>query len=182
MPANREETGNTAGRASAGRTDGAGDDEMDGVGPTPTFEMYADDEYGYRLAYPTTWSAKTEPAGGVSFDDRTSSAGATVSVDEGVALTLAEYVADFLEALETDEHIRAIERLERRDRFLENGETGQVIDCAYWSVPDGERWRLTYLFVREGGNGYVLGVDWNDDDGLDELAARIVESFAVETN
>lgn len=57
-----------------------------------------------------------------------------------------------------------------------------MIDCAYWSVPDGERWRLTYLFVREGETGYVLGVDWNDDDGLDELAARIVESFAVETN
>lgn len=155
---------------------------MDGAGSTPPLETYADDEYGYRLAYPTTWSAKTEPAGGASFDDRTGSAGATVSVDEGVALTLAEYVADFLETLEADEHVRAIERLERRDRFLENGETWRVIDCAYWSVPDGERWRLTYLFVREGETGYVLGVDWNDDDGLDELAARIVESFAVETN
>lgn len=155
---------------------------MDGAGTTPPFETYADDEYGYRLAYPTTWSAKAEPAGGASFDDRTGSAGATVSVDEGVTLTLADYVADFLEVLEADEHVRAIERLERRDSSHETGETGQVIDCAYWSVPDGERWRLTYRFVREGGTGYVLGVDWNADDGLDELAARIVESFVVETN
>ncbi len=155
---------------------------MDGVGSTPPFETYADDEYGYRLAYPTTWSAKTEPAGGASFDDRTGSGGATVSVDEGVTLTLADYVADFLEALEVDEHVRTIERLERRDSVLETGETGQVIDYAYWAEPDGERWRLTYRFVREGKTGYVLGVDWNDDDGLDELAARIVESFAVETN
>ncbi len=155
---------------------------MDEAGSTLSFETYADDEYCYRLAYPTAWSAQTEPAGGASFDDRTSSAGATVSVDEGVALTLADYVAGFLEALATDEHIRAIERLGRRDVFLGTGGTGRVVDYAYWGEPDGERWRLTYLFVREGGTGYVLGVDWNDDDGLDELAARIVESFAVETN
>ncbi|WP_207587221.1 hypothetical protein [Halomontanus rarus] len=182
MPTNREETANTAGRSRDGRADGTDDDGMDGAGSIPAFETYADDEYGYRLAYPTTWSAKTEPAGGASFDDRTGSAGATVSVDDGVDLTLADYVAGFLETLAADEHVRAIERLDRRDVFLENGGTGRVVDYAYWGEPDGERWRLTYLFVREGETGYVLGVDWNDDDGLDELAARIVESFAVETN
>lgn len=110
---------------------------MDRAGSTPPLETYADDEYGYRLAYPTTWSAKREPAGGASFDDRTGSAGATVSVDEGVALTLAEYVADFLETLEADEHVRAIERLERRDRFLGNGGDGsgdrlRLLERARW--------------------------------------------------
>ncbi|WP_137289178.1 hypothetical protein [Natronorubrum halophilum] len=182
MPTNREETGNTAGRATDGRADGNSDEGMDGTGSISSFETYADDEYGYRLAYPATWSAKAEPAGGTSFDDRTGSAGATVSVDEGGDLTLADYVAGFLETLAADEHVRAIERLDRRDVFLESGGMGRVVDYAYWGEPDGERWRLTYLFVREGETGYVLGVDWNDDDGLDELAARIVESFAVETN
>ena len=182
MPTNREKASNTDRRTGDGRADGIGDDGMDRAGSIPAFETYADDEYGYWLAYPTTWSAKTEPAGGASFDDRAGSAGATVSVDEGVDLTLTDYVAGFLKALAADEHVRAIEALDRRDISLKTGGKGRVIDYAYRGEPDGDRWRLTYLFVREGATGYVLGVDWNDDDGLDELAARIVESFVVDTN
>ncbi|ELY63211.1 hypothetical protein C492_07330 [Natronococcus jeotgali DSM 18795] len=143
------------------------------------FETYADDAYGFRLAYPADWLVETEPAGGASFTDPRSSAGATVSIDEDLDLTLADYVAAFLKSLAVDEHVRVLEALDRRDVALEGGGTGRAIEYSYLS--DGERWRLTYLFVRAGERGYVLGVDWNDDNDLDDLAAWIVESFAVET-
>lgn len=141
-----------------------------GTKPTLAFETYADDAYGYRLVHPAGWVVDGEPVGGASFSDPRGSAGATVSVDEGLDLTLGAYVAGFLEALAADEHVRALE-----DRWM-----GRVIDYAYLGAPDGERWRLTYLFVRAGERGYVLGIDWKDEEGFDDDAVRIAESFALE--
>lgn len=157
------------------------DDEAAGE-ETVAFETYRNDEYGYRIAYPETWSVEGESGGGVSFDDPAGPAGATVSIDAGVGMTLVEYVESFLEEFATDEHIRAFEIRDRRELALVGGGCGRAIDCAYASEPRGERWRLTYLFVRVGETGYVAGVDWNDGDVLDDLATRIVESFAVGTD
>ncbi|MFC4989032.1 MULTISPECIES: hypothetical protein [Saliphagus] len=151
-----------------------------GEKPTARVETYVDDEYGYRLVYPADWRVEAEPAGGASFDDPRGSAGATVTVDDGVDCTLTAYVAAFLDALEADDHIGSLEALDRRDVALEGGRTASVVEYAYRS--DGERWRLTYLFALAEGTGYVLGVDWNDEDDLDELATRVAESFALETD
>lgn len=182
MPTDRAETTDTAGQTDDRRTDGVGAEERDGGGSTSAFETYVDDEYGYRLAYPAGWTVETESTGGASFDDPQRSAGSTVSVDDDVNLTLAAYVDAFLDAIVADDHVRALERLDRRDVALEGGRTGRVIEYAYRSEPDTERWRLTYLFALTDGTGYVLGVDWNDDEEIDDLATRIVESFVVETN
>lgn len=181
MPTNPEDTPHPAGPADSHPEraidhGGAGGDRST---ESMTFEAYADGAYGFRLAYPADWLVETEPAGGASFTDPRSSAGATVSIDEDLDLTLADYVATFLEVLADDEHVRALEALDRRNVALESGETGRAIEYTYRS--NEECWRLTYLFVRVGERGYVLGVDWNDDDDLDDLAARIVESFTVET-
>lgn len=171
-------------RRSDGSHDRRGDEDMDpeGTARREAFHTYTDNEYGYQLTYPADWIVETESSGGATFDDRTNSAGATVSVDEDIQVTLAEYVAGFLADLTDDKHVRAMECLNRRDIALESGEIGRAIDYAYLSVPRGERWRFTYLFVLDGATGYILGVDWNDDDTLDDLAARIVESFAVKTS
>lgn len=181
MPTNREDTPHTTGPADS-QPERAGDDGAGGGRSTkPTaFETYADDEYGYRLAYPREWLVETEPMGGASFDDPRGPAGATVSIDDGLDLTLAGYVDAFLDALADDEHVRALEALDRREVALKGGGTGRAIEYAYLS--DGERWRLTYLFVCAGERGYVIGVDWNDEDDLDELAVRIVESFVLGTD
>lgn len=143
-----------------------------------TFKTYTDNEYGYRVAYPAEWLVEAEPTGGASFGTRGSSAGAVVYVDEGLALTLGEYVAAFLDDLVADEYVRTVEVLDRRDIALEAGETGRVVEYAYRNACD-ERWQLAYLFVLDGTTGYTLGVDWNDADRLEAVAARIVESFAL---
>lgn len=39
---------------------------------------------------------------------------------------------------------------------------------------------LAYLFVRDGVTGYTVSVGWNDADRFDMVAARILESFAVQ--
>lgn len=157
--------------------DGAGGGHSTG---STTFKAYVDNAYGFRLAYPADWLVEMESTGGASFDDPRGSAGATVSIDDGLDCTLAGYVDAFLDALADDEHVRALEALDRREVALEGGGTGRAIEYAYLS--DGERWRLTYLFVRAGKRGYVIGVDWNDEDDLDDLAVRIVESFALGTD
>ncbi|WP_231188365.1 hypothetical protein [Haladaptatus sp. DYF46] len=160
--------------------DGTEDHESDCAGSNGkmTFRTYTDDEYGYRIAYPAEWLVEAEPTGGASFGTRRGSAGAVVYVDEGLALTLGEYVAAFLDELAADEYVRAVEALNRRDVALEAGGTGRAVEYAYRNAFD-ERWRLAYLFVLDGTTGYTLGVDWNDADRLEAVAARIVESFAL---
>lgn len=160
--------------------DGRDGDDRDEPNEDTTFRTYADEEYGYRLVYPTDWVVEAEPSGGASFDAREGSAGAVVDVDEGIDLTLAEYVAAFLDELDSDEHVRALECLDRRDIALDGGGTGRVVEYTYLSGSRDERWRLTYLFACDGATGYTLGVDWNEADRLEEVAARIVESFAID--
>lgn len=179
MPTNRDDTPHTTepaeSRPESVIDNGAGRGCPAG---SMSFKAYEDNAYGFGLAYPADWLVETEPVGGVAFNDPRGSAGATVSIDEHLDCTLADYVTTFLEALADDEHIRALEALDRRDIALRGGRTGHAIEYAYLS--DGGRWRLTYLFVRVSERGYVLGVDWNDDDDFDDLATRIVESFTVE--
>lgn len=169
-----EETGRTNRERTREDTDEA-------AGET-TFETYRNDEYGYRIAYPADWSVEAESGGGTSFDDPRSSAGATVSLDVRVGITPVKYVKSFLGDLTADEHVRALEIRDRRELALNDGECERAIDGAYATEPRGERWRLTYLFVLDGEAGYVVGVDGNDGDGLDDLATRIVESFAVDSD
>jgi hypothetical protein len=156
-----------------GGTDGGQSD-----GPM-RYRTYSDDEYGYHIAYPAEWFVESEPPGGASFGTHQGSAGAVVYVDEGLDLTLGEYVAAFLDDLAADEYVSEVEALDRRDVALESGETGRAVEYAYRNGMCDERWRLAYLFVRDGTTGYTLGVDWNDADPFREIAVRVVESFAL---
>ena len=172
------------------RSGGRSEDDEDGTednggtdgeqsGGKMTYRTYTDDEYGYRLAYPAEWFVEGEPTGGTSFGTHEGSAGAVVYVDEGLDLTLREYVGAFLNDLAADDHVRETEALDRRDIALDGGGAGRVVEYAYWNELCDERWRLAYLFVLDGTTGYTFGVDWNDADSFREIAVRIVESFAL---
>ena len=172
-----QRSGGSRSDSSEDRTDdGADEDDSDG---TMRYRTYTDDEYDYRVVYPADWTVEAEPPGGASFGAQVGSAGAVVYIDEGINLTLGEYVAAFLDDLAADEHVRAVEALDRRDIMLESGGTGRAVEYAYQNGTVDERWRLMYLFVLDGTTGYTLGVDWNDTDRLEAVAARIVESFAL---
>lgn len=178
---------NDAQRSGRDRSDNSGDGfdsdggvDEDGSNGELTFRTYTDDEYGYRVVYPTDWTVEPEPPGGASFGAQVGSAGAAVYVDEGLDLTFGEYVAAFIDDLAADKHVRAIEALDRRDIALESGEIGRAVEYTYQNGICDEHWQLAYLFVLDGTTGYTLGVDWNDDDDrLEAVAARIIESFAL---
>ncbi|MGQ5518005.1 hypothetical protein [Halococcus saccharolyticus] len=184
--ATRATRANAAQRSGNGRPDNSGDgidsdggadeDESDGQ---LTFRTHTDDEYGYRVTYPADWTVEPEAPGGASFGARVGSAGAVVYVDEDLNLTLGEYVAAFVDDLAADGHVQALEALDRRDIALESGETGRAVEYAYRNGMCDEYWQLAYLFVLDGTTGYTLGVDWNDDDRLEAVAAQIIESFAL---
>lgn len=143
------------------------------------FSTYTDDEYGYSLAYPTDWTVERD-SDGTTFEAPRSSAGAVVFVEEGGLTPKASAVA-FLADLADDEHVHALDVLTRREIRLKTGQTGRIIECAY--VGDShKRWRLSYLFVAVKSTGYTVGVDWSDAVDFETVAARIVESFAVEEN
>ncbi|EMA52714.1 hypothetical protein C450_09603 [Halococcus salifodinae DSM 8989] len=184
--ATRAMRANAAQRSGNGRSDNSGDGidsdggaDEDGSDGELTFKTYTDDEYGYQVTHPVDWTVEPEAPGGASFGARVGSAGAVVYVDEGLDLTLGEYVAAFIDGLAADEHVRAVEALDRRDIALESGETGRAVEYAYRNGMCDQRWQLAYLFVLDGTTGYTLGVDWNDDDRLEAVAVRIIESFAL---
>lgn len=160
-----------------GLTDDGGTNDM------PEMATYTDAELGYSVEYPAGWSADPDPDGGVTFTDPNSTAaGAVVFVDESVESNPSAYAARFRETLATDEHVHALERLDRRTVWLLSGHRGRVVEYAYvGDVPD-DRWRLTYLFVVAETTGYTVGVDWAADTGFEAVARTIVESFRLITN
>ena len=101
-------------------------------------------------------------------------------VDE-VSGTLAEYVEGFFDALDGDEHVHDVERLDGRDVRLSDGQRGHVVECAYVGDAPDERWQLSYLFVRDGTTGYTVGVDWEATGDFAALASTVLESFALRT-
>lgn len=159
------------------RSDGGTPDSTDS---DERFTMYTDEEYGYRVAYPTEWSVETEPTGGASFGALApSDAGAVVFVDEPVE-SLQSYVEEFMTDLRADEHVHVSEPVTQRDVCLKGGHRGQVIECPYVGDTPTKTLRFVYLLAVVGGTGYTVGVDWNDDDSLDDVATHVVESFAVD--
>lgn len=167
-----------------GRSSGNEQSRKDGLANGGTDEeayaRYADEEYGYRVVYPTDWFVETEPVGGASFGARgMGDAGAVVFVDDGID-ALDAYVEAFMNDLRADDHIHAFEPATRRDLRLESGQSGQLVECPYVGDSPGETWQLMYLFTVVDGVGYTLGMDWSDDEAFGEDAARIVESFAIE--
>ena len=149
-------------------------------GDARTLATYTDDEYDYTIAYPNDWSVEQDSGNGTTFEaPAPSSAGAVVFV-ESDGLTATDAAAAFLDELDTDENVRALELLAQRDTQLENGQTAQVVECAY--IDDScEPWWLSYLFVRDDDTGYTVGVDWNDA-AFDATAAAMLASFALEAN
>lgn len=159
-----------------GLTDGGTSDMLE-------LTTYTDAAFGYSVEYPTDWSADPDPDGGVTFaDPNSTAAGAVVFVDESVDSSPSSYAARFRETLAVDEHVHALERLDRRTVWLPAGHRGRLVEYAYvGDVPD-DRWRLTYLFVVAGTTGYTVGVDWAADTGFEAVARTIVESFRLTTN
>lgn len=159
------------------RSDGGTPDDVDS---DEKFTMYTDEEYGYRVAYPTEWSVVLEPTRGASFGALApSDAGAVVFVDESVE-NLHSYVEEFMTDLRADEHVHVSEPVTQRDVCLKGGHRGRVIECPYIGDTPTKTLRFVYLFAVVDGTGYTVGVDWNDDDSLDDVAAYVVESFALD--
>lgn len=146
---------------------------------TPEFTTYVDEEYGYAVDYPTRWSVETATSSETAFQAGTGSAGATVFVDENRTDTLDAYAGRFLDELRADENIGSLSVADRRTAPVDGGPTGRVIECAYLADDSGDRWRLSYLFVRSGTLGYTVGVDWKETEALGAVAAGIVGSFAL---
>lgn len=145
-----------------------------------TFSSSSDEEYGYSLRYPAEWIVEADESRRASFDPRRGPMGATVDVDKEIDLTLAEYVATLLNGLVADELGYVLECLDRRDIALDGRGVRRVVAYTYLSRMCNERWYLASLFVCDGKAGCTVGVDWNDADWLEAIAARIVESFALE--
>ncbi len=157
------------------KTDG-GVTDGDGV----TLRTYTGDKYGYSLAYPADWSVDPDLDGGATLETSRNAVGVAMFIEEGVRLTPKAFAAVFLDELDADKHIHALELVTQEDVRLRSGQTGQVLECVY--VSDScKRWRLLYLFVCDNDTGYTLGIDWNDNDTteFETTATTMIESFAL---
>lgn len=149
-------------------------------GNSVTLRTYTDNEYGYSLAYPADWSVAPDLDGGATLETSRNAAGVAVFVEEDVGLTPKAFAAVFLDELDTDKHIHALELVTQEDVRLRSGQTGQLLECVY--VSDSyERWRLVYLFVCDNDTGYTLRIDWNDNDTteFETTATAMIKSFAL---
>jgi hypothetical protein len=157
-------------KADGGVTDG------DGV----TLRTHTGNEYRYSLVYPADWSVEPDLDGGATLEGSRIAAGAAVFVEEDVELTSKASAAVFLDELDADKHVHALELVTQEDVRLRSGQTGQLLECVY--VSDSyERWRLLYLFVCDNDTGYTLGIDWNDNNTIEfeTTATAMIESFAL---
>jgi hypothetical protein len=150
---------------------------------TPELTTYTDAELGYSVEFPADWSADADPDGGMTVEvPDSTAAGAVVFVDEHVANDPSAYADRFRETLAADEHVHALERLDRRTLWLPGGHRGWIVEYAYVGDAPDDRWRLLYLFVVARTTGYTVGVDWAADAEFETVARTVVESFRLTTN
>lgn len=140
------------------------------------FSTYTNDEYRYSLAYPDNWSVEPDPDGGTAFEGP--AAGAAVFVKESGGMTPETSTAVFLDELDADKHVHALEVVAQRDTQLPSGQSARVVECIYTS-DSCEQWRLLYLFVHTDDTDYIVGIDWNETTKFDTPATAMAESFTL---